>query len=72
MSDVKPKPKSVKRLYSIAETAEYLGIAVQTLRNRLTRTTTNPFPIKPIRGSGKPVFDVRDLDEYIDNLKANA
>ena len=59
-----------KRLLTIAETAGYLGIARQSLYNRLARNAKDPFPVRPVRIFGKPLFDMRDLDRYIDQQKA--
>lgn len=57
-----------KRLLSIDEAAAYLGIRPQTLRNRLARKAKDPFPVKPKRIGRKPLFDLHDLDRYIDGL----
>jgi predicted DNA-binding transcriptional regulator AlpA len=61
---------NVKRLLPIKEAAEYLGIARQSLYNRLARNAKDPFPVRPVRIFGKPLFDMRDLDRYIDQQKA--
>jgi len=62
---------SNKRMLSVRETAEYCGLAVKTLRNRLGPNAVNPFPVrcKRIGGCRKPLFDRRDLDEYLDSLE---
>lgn len=63
------KEKTVgKRLMSVEETAEYLGLARQTLYNRIAPKAKNPFPIRPKRIGGKPLFDRQEVDRYIDGL----
>jgi len=66
-------PKKVKiaelrpRLAGIADAARYIGIAPKTLRNRLS-DKDNPFPVKPRYYGGKPLFEVSELDAFIDSL----
>ena len=65
------KPKRLylyKRLYTIDEAAQYLGVSAKTIRNRLGRKAANPFPIPCKKWGGKVVFDVEDLDSFADNL----
>ena len=57
-----------KRLYTVNEAAEYLGIAPKTLRNRIGPKAPNPFPVKPKRIGKKVLFDIRDLNLYVDSL----
>lgn len=57
-----------KRLLSVEETAEYLGLSVRTLYNRVAPRSKRPFPVKPKRIGKLVKFDVRDLDNYIDTL----
>ncbi len=67
-------PKKVKvetirpRLVSIADAAQYLGLAPKTLRNRLS-DKVNPFPVRPRYYGGKPLFEVGELDVFIDSLE---
>lgn len=56
------------RMLSVRESAAYMGIAEKTLRNRLGLKAENPFPIKPKHIGGKVLFDVKDLDAYLDTL----
>jgi len=58
------------RLKSIKNAAMYLGLSPRTLYNGTVPSSKKPFPVQPIRIGGKPLFDVRDLDAYIDGLKA--
>ena len=57
-----------KRLYTLKEAAEYLGLASKTLRNRIGPKAPNPFPVKPKRIGKKVLFDIRDLNLYVDSL----
>jgi predicted DNA-binding transcriptional regulator AlpA len=57
-----------RRLLSIDQTAEYLSIAPKTIRNRLGPRAENPFPVKPVRFGSRVLFDIRDLDAWIDSL----
>ena len=56
------------RLLDIDTAAEYLSIAPRTLRNRLGRKVDHPFPVKPKRFGRKVLFDIRDLDKYVDSM----
>lgn len=57
-----------QRLMNIVETARYLSIAPKTIRNRIGRKAENPFPVKPKRIGTRVLFDVKELDRYIDAL----
>ena len=54
------------RMLSVPESANYLGIAEKTIRNRLGLKAKNPFPVKPKHIGGRVLFDIKDLDKYID------
>jgi len=56
------------RLLSIADAAMYLGIAVKTLRNRLS-DKGKPFPVRPRYYGGKPLFEIAELDALIESLE---
>ena len=57
-----------KRLLSVEETAEYLGISDRTIYNMIGRRKRNKFPI-PVKRFGRLVkFDIKDVDAYIDAL----
>jgi excisionase family DNA binding protein len=64
--------EKAKRLLTIREAAAYLGLSVHTIYNGIARNTAKPFPVKPIRIGSKPLFDLRDLDEFIESQKATA
>ena len=55
-----------KRLLNLEEAAKYMGLAPQTVRNRIFERT---FPVGFCRLGRKIVFDVRDIDAWIDSLK---
>jgi hypothetical protein len=56
------------RMLTVRESARYLGVAEKTMRNRLGPRAKNPFPIKAKHIGGKVLFDVKDLDTYLDQL----
>jgi hypothetical protein len=64
MTDIQP------RLLNVDETARYLSIAAKTIRNRLGPKAPDPFPVKPKRIGKRVLFDVRDLDAYVDSLSS--
>jgi predicted DNA-binding transcriptional regulator AlpA len=57
-----------KRLLSVEETAEYLGVSPRTIYNQIGRKAKRKFPVKPKRINKMVKFDIRDLDAYIDSL----
>jgi hypothetical protein len=56
------------RLLSVEQAAGYLSISPKTIRNRLGPKAPHPFPVKPKRIGRRVLFDVRDLDSYVDSL----
>jgi hypothetical protein len=56
------------RLLNVEETANYLSIAPKTIRNRLGPKAPDPFPVKPKRIGKRVLFDIHDLDKYVDSL----
>ena len=68
-------PKIIKveeirpRLVSTADAAKYCGLAPKTLRNRLGPKSQNPFPVRPRYYGGNPLFDVAELDAFLDSLE---
>jgi predicted DNA-binding transcriptional regulator AlpA len=61
--------KEVKpRMLSVDQTAQYIGLASKTIRNRIGPKAKIPFPVKAKRIGGRVLFDVKDLDTYLDRL----
>jgi predicted DNA-binding transcriptional regulator AlpA len=56
-----------KRLLNIIDLSEILGIAAQTIRNRLSQGT---FPIPAKKVCGRVKFDRQDVEKFLQNLKA--
>jgi len=54
-----------KRMLSIKELSDYLGVSPQTIYNRLSAGT---FPIKTKRIGRRLKWDRRDVDHYLDKL----
>jgi len=65
---IKVKRKIQPRLLDIRNSARFLGIAEKTLRNRLGPKAPCPFPVKPKKIGGKPLFDIKDLNAFVDGL----
>ena len=59
-----------KRLFTVEETAYYLGLSPRTIYNATAPKSKTPFPVKPKRIGKLVRFDVRDLDKYVDSLNA--
>ncbi len=53
------------RLLRIEQAAAYLGLSPKTISNRLSDGT---FPVKSKRIGRTVLFDLRDLDKYVDEL----
>ena len=60
--------RPTKRLLSVEEAADYLGISPRTIYNRIGPRATKRFPVKPKRVGKLVKFDIGDLDAYIDSL----
>jgi hypothetical protein len=56
------------RMLSIEEAASYIGLAAKTIRNRIGAKAEKPFPVRPKRIGGRVLFDIKDLDKYLDAL----
>mgnify|MGYP000947268317 CR=1 FL=1 len=56
------------RMLSVEQTAEYVGLSPKTIRNRIGRKAKIVFPVKPKRIGGRVLFDIKDLDAYLDGL----
>ena len=57
-----------KRLLSVEETASYLGISDRTIYNQICRRAKKRFPIKPKRIGKRILFDINEIDQYVDSL----
>ena len=58
----------LKRLLSVEETASYLGISDRTIYNQICRRAKKRFPIKPKRIGKRILFDINDIEQYVDSL----
>lgn len=59
---------SKRRLLSLRDTAEYLGVSLRTLYNRCGKKSRNPLPF-PVKRVGKSVrVDIHDLEKYVESL----
>ncbi len=68
MQQEKLRKELKPRMLCVGDAALYVGIAPKTLRNRIGPKAPNPFPVKPKRIGGKVLFDLRQLDAYLDSL----
>ena len=57
-----------KRLLSVRETAELLGISDRYIYNRVHRKAKRKFPIKPKRIGRLVKFDRLDIDAFLETL----
>lgn len=58
----------VRRLLNVKEAAEYLGLSPRTLYNMSAPKSKKPFPVKPKRIGKLLKWDLRELEEFVDNL----
>ena len=58
----------IKRLFSVEELAEYLGLSPRTIYNGLARNSKRPFPIRPKRIGKLLRFDLRDIEQFVNSL----
>ena len=54
-----------KRLMSVQDLAQYLGMSPWTVRAKIRK---NEFPFKPRRLGRFLKFDIQEVDRYINNL----
>jgi len=57
-----------KRLLSVKETATYLGLAPRTIYNGIAPGSKMPFPVRCKRYGRKPLFDIKDLDRFVNAM----
>ena len=60
--------QTIKRLLSVEETAQYLGLSARTIYNAIAPKSKKPFPVKAKRVGKLVKFDIRDLEKYVDEL----
>jgi excisionase family DNA binding protein len=60
--------RPTKRLLSVEETAQYLGLSPRTIYNQISRKAKRRFPIKPKRIGKLVKFDLQELEKYVDSL----
>jgi predicted DNA-binding transcriptional regulator AlpA len=60
--------RPTKRLLTVKETAEYLGISTRTICNRIGRRSKNPFPVKPKRVGKHIRVDLEGLNKHIESI----
>jgi excisionase family DNA binding protein len=68
---MKEKPQIIARwprLLCVEDAAEYLNISPKTIRNGLAKNAPSPFPVMPKRFGKRVLFDIQDLDRYVDDL----
>ena len=57
-----------KRLLSVEETAQFLGLSARTIYNKIGRSAKKKFPVKPKRLGKLVKFDIEDLERFVDSL----
>lgn len=55
-----------KRLLSVEETANYIGLSSRTIYNQIGPKAKRRFPVKPRRIGKLVKFDKKELDAWID------
>lgn len=60
--------KPLKRLLSVDEAAEYLGLSPRTIYNAIAPKSKRPFPVRPKRLGKLVKFDLKELERYVDSL----
>ena len=59
------KPYLAKRMLTFEELAHYLGLSPQTIRNKFY---AGEFPIPAKKIFSKTLWDLKDVDRYLDRL----
>jgi predicted DNA-binding transcriptional regulator AlpA len=57
-----------RSLLTVEETARRLGLRRQTIYNGIGRRAKKRFPLRPKRIGGKPLFDNKDIEAFIESL----
>ncbi len=61
----KPKENLAKRMLNFEELGHYIGLSPQTIKNKFY---AREFPIPAKRIFTKILWDVKDVDKYLDKL----
>jgi len=62
------KNENMKRLFSVEEAADFLGLSARTIYNGIAPKSKNPFPVKVKRIGKLCKFDIRDLEKFVASL----
>jgi hypothetical protein len=65
----------VRRLFRRTDAARYLSVSEQTLDAFRAMGYLTPVPLPDVRGVGLiriPLYDIRDLDDFVDRMKGAA
>ncbi|MFC1885448.1 helix-turn-helix transcriptional regulator [Thermodesulfobacteriota bacterium] len=66
MAETKHKSSNkAKRMLNVEELGHYLGLSPQTIRNKFY---AGDFPIPAKKVLSKVLWDIRDVDKYLDKL----
>jgi predicted DNA-binding transcriptional regulator AlpA len=57
-----------KRWLRVDEAAEYVGMKRGSLYNGTSKKSKKPFPVRPKRLGRKILFDVHELDQYLESI----
>jgi predicted DNA-binding transcriptional regulator AlpA len=57
-----------KRWLDIKEAADRMTISHRTLYNRTGLKSKNPFPVRPKRVGRRLIFDVKEIDAFMESL----
>jgi len=65
MNEKRKTKSQTKRMLNFEELAHYIGLSSQTIRNKFY---AGQFPIPAKKIFSKPLWDIRDVDKYLDKL----
>lgn len=63
---VKLKQNILRRMLNFKDLGEYIGLSPQTIKNKFY---AGEFPIPAKKIFSKVLWDIRDVDKYVDKLK---
>ncbi len=61
-----------RRLLTVEETAQYVGLSPKTIRNMIGPKAPRAFPVKPVKMGGRVLFKIEALDQMIDGMTADS